>query len=150
MENIVVTNTIEVSIAGADFEINYSRPAKRGRLIFGGLVPWNEVWRTGANAATHFTVDRDLLIGDKEIPAGTYTLWTTFTSDAATLIINRQTRQWGTQYNETQDFARVSLELSRLPESSERFTITISELADGVELGLNWDRSRYSVPVLVR
>ncbi len=138
---------INMEVAGANLEVRYSQPAKRGREIFGGLVPWEVVWRTGANAATHFTTDRNLAVGDASVPAGTYTLWSTFTPESATLIINRQTDQWGTQYDESQDLARVPMTSAELGESVERFTIAIEEADAGAVLKLTWDTSEFSVPI---
>jgi hypothetical protein len=142
--------TVTESGGGATFEIAYSRPAKRGREIWGGLVPYSEVWRTGANAATQFTTDRDLVIGDAEVPAGAYTLWSIYTAESATLIINSQTGQWGTAYDEAQDFARVEMSARGLEEPMERFTISIEPTEDGGILQLNWDRTRFTVPMRVR
>jgi hypothetical protein len=142
--------TLERAAGGANFEVVYSQPAKRGREIFGGLVPWNEVWRTGANAATIFTTSRNLMVGDARVPAGSYTLWTTFTPESATLIINSQTGQWGTAYDATQDFVRVPMTSETLTEPVERFTINIEETDDGAVLQLSWDTSRFSVPMRIR
>ena len=142
--------TVQASAAGANFEVVYSQPAKRGREIWGGLVPYGEVWRTGANAATHFTTDRDLLIGGESVPAGSYTLWTTFTADGGTLIVNSQTGQWGTQYDEALDLVRIPFEMDTLDHGVERFTIAIEELAGKGILSLTWDRSRYFVEMEIR
>jgi hypothetical protein len=142
--------TVSQSAGGAGFEVAYSRPAMRGREIWGGLVPYGEVWRTGANAATQFTTDRDLLVGEAEVPAGTYTLWSTFTAETATLIINSQTGQWGTQYDPEQDFVRVPMAIESVAEPMERFTIEIEPAEAGGVLQLTWDRSRFSVPLRVR
>lgn len=144
------TDTVRVSSAGASFEIVYGRPAKRGREIWGGLVPYDEVWRTGANAATHFTADRDLVIGGTEVPAGTYTLWTTFTPESATLIVSEQTRIWGTAYDPTHDFARIPLERESLEEPVERFTVDVRPTEEGGVLRLAWDTTRFRVPMRVR
>lgn len=135
--------TTTASVGGVGVEIRYSQPARRGREIWGGLVPYGEVWRTGANAATHLTVDGDVTIGDLEVPAGTYTLWSTFTDDSAELIVNRQTDQWGTQYDPDQDLGRVSMTRTELDQPVERFTILVQ---DGM-LTLEWDRTRFSVPI---
>jgi len=142
--------TVQVEVGGANLEVVYSRPGKRGREIWGALVPWNEVWRTGANAATSFTTDRDLVIGGTAVPAGSYTLWSVFTEGSAQLIINKQTGQWGTQYDAEQDLARVDLEKQDLPHPVERFTIGIESTDDGAMLGLTWDTVRYIVPIEVR
>ncbi|MFQ5680429.1 MAG: DUF2911 domain-containing protein [Gemmatimonadota bacterium] len=144
------TDTVRVASGGAAFEIVYSRPAKRGREIWGGLVPWNRVWRTGANAATQFTTDRDLRIGEAEVPAGAYTLWTTFTPDSATLIINSQTGIWGTAYDAAHDLVRVPLETEALDAPVERFTMGVRPLEAGGVLELSWDRTRFSVPLRVQ
>jgi hypothetical protein len=139
-----------VSIDGATLTVDFGRPSKRGREVFGGVVPWNEVWRTGANAATHFASDRDLLIGGEPVPAGTYTLWTTFTPEGGLLIISRLTEVWGTQYDPAQDFARIPLEREDLAEVVEQLRIEVepSEGGGGV-LALSWDTSRFTVPIEV-
>ena len=141
---------VEVSGGGATFQVEYSRPAKRGREIWGGLVPNDEVWRTGANAATIFTTDRDLTVAGTRVPAGSYTLWTTFTASSATLIINSQTGQWGTAYDGSQDFARIAMEREALDETVERFTIDVEPTDSGATLRLRWDRTQFSVPMTVR
>lgn len=139
--------TTEANLRGANIEISYSQPAKRGREIWGGLVPYGEVWRTGANAATVFTTDQDLVIGGAEVPAGSYTLWSTFTPDSQQLIINQETGQWGTAYNPDNDFQTVEMSRSSLPEVVERFTISLEETADAGMLHLDWDRTRFSVEI---
>lgn len=140
--------TVTAAVAGANVTIVYSRPAKRGREIWGGLVPWNEVWRTGANSATAFEVDRDVMIGGALVPAGAYTLWSTYTPGSAQLIINSQTGQWGTSYDADQDFVRVDMEAANLPDTVERFTISIEQTADGGVLQLSWDAIQYYVPIV--
>ena len=137
--------TVVADVEGSRIEIVYSRPAKRGRVIWGGvLVPWGEVWRTGANAATQFDTSRDLEIGGTAVPAGTYTLYSVFTPESGQLIINTQTGQWGTTYNADLDLARIPLELETLDEPVERFTISIQEDDDGTRLQLAWGTRRYS------
>jgi hypothetical protein len=138
---------VEATMDGAKLMVDYGRPSKRGREIFGGLVPWNQVWRTGANAATHLTSDRDLMIGDDTLPAGSYTLWTTYTADKAELIISGLTEVWGTQYDPEYDLLRIPMASERLDESVERFTIQVEprERGGGV-LALSWDTNRFTVP----
>jgi hypothetical protein len=142
--------TLQAEGGGAEFTIVYSQPAMRGREIWGGLVGYGTVWRTGANAATHFATSRDLQIGEAVVPAGTYTLWTTFTPESATLIINEQTNIWGTDYDESFDLARVPLEMEMLDEPLERFTIAIQPTTQGGVLQLGWDRTRFSVPLVTQ
>lgn len=143
-------DTTRASIAGANLEVVYSRPSRRGRVIFGGVVPWGEVWRTGANAATQFTTSRDLVVGGTPVPAGKYTLWTLPTPTGAQLIINSQTGQWGTDYEQKRDFARVNLETMMLVTPLERFTISIEPSGNGGVLRMAWADRAYSVPFTVK
>lgn len=138
--------TLTAMVGGATVEIRYSQPGKRGRVIWGGLVPDGEVWRMGANSATSLTTNGDLMIGDVSVPAGSYTLWSLYEGGSESLIINAQTNQWGTDYNEDQDHGRVAMTESALDAVSERFTISI---ADGM-LHMEWDNTRYSVPISAR
>ena len=142
-------DTVRAAFAGANLLVDYSRPSKRGRLVFGGLVPWNEVWRTGANRATHFQTDRDLVIGGATVPAGTYTLFTLPSPSGWKLIINRQTDQGGLSYDASQDLARVDLRVEETSPPVETFTIALEETAGGGVLKLAWDRTVASVPFQV-
>jgi len=144
------TDTVVATIDGADLEVVYSRPAMRGREIWGGLVPYDQVWRTGANAATQFRTSRPIRLGDLDVPAGEYTLWSTFTADGGTLIVNSQTGQWGTAYDAEQDFGRVALEQRTADEAAERFTIEVAESDAGPELRLVWADRMYVAPFVVR
>ena len=140
----------ELSVAGASLAVEYSRPSMRGREIWGGLVPYGEVWRTGANSATHFVSDRDVTIGDLELPAGTYTLWSTYSPEGGTLIVNSQVRIWGTAYDPAFDLGRVEMASEPLGEPVEQFTIALEPQAGGAMLSLSWDTTRYTVPVRIR
>jgi len=144
-------DTVRASVEGASLLVDYGRPSKRGREIFGNVVPWGTVWRTGANAATQFRTDRDLVIGSLVVPAGTYTLWTLPTQAGWQLIVNRQVGQWGTAYDAAQDLGRVSASLETLAEPVEVFTIGVAApTARGGVLTFTWDRTRVSVPFTVR
>lgn len=138
------------TVHGATISVDYGTPAKRGREIFGALVPYGEVWRTGANRATHFTTDRDLVVGDLVVPVGEYTLYTIPAEDGGTLIINTQTGQGGTTYNEDRDLGRVTLTRTMIDETIELFTIRVDETAEGGVLKLQWDRTELSVPFTVK
>ncbi len=142
--------TATATLGGARIEVAYSQPAKRGRNIWGGLVPHGEVWRTGANSATVFTTDKDLILRDLDLPAGSYTLWTTFTESSQELIVNRQTGQWGTDYDASQNFGRVEMTVDQLRDVVERFTISFQEMEGGGVMHLEWDRTRFSVPIRFR
>lgn len=138
-------DSVRANVSGTSVSIKYQRPSKRGRLIFGGVVPWDAVWRTGANTATGFTTDRNLTIGGVAVPAGSYTLWSIPGRSGWQLVINKQTGQWGTVYNQDQDLARIPMTVERLATPVEQFTIAI---ADG-RLSLAWDDTRAWVPIIV-
>jgi hypothetical protein len=143
-------DTLKAAIGGATITVDYGRPRRRGREIFGNVVPWNRVWRLGANAATGFTTDRDLLIGGVVIPAGSYTLFMLPASDGSKLIVNRQTGQWGTAYDAREDFARIDLTSEQLAQTVEPLTISIEPQGDAGVLRVRWDRTQYAVPISVR
>ena len=140
---------VEASGGGAYFTVDYSRPSVRGRKIWGALVPYGIPWRTGANAATHFSTNRDLLVGGRRIPTGKYTLWTTFTADTDTLIINTRTGIWGTRYDASKDLVRVPLKRSELTDPVEVFTIAIQPTARGGVLQFLWGTRLLSVEMRV-
>jgi hypothetical protein len=140
-------DTVRATLGSADLWIDYGRPSKRGRPIFGALVPFDTVWRTGANAATQFRTTIDLRIGDKVVPAGTYTLWTIPTKSGATLIVNKQVGQWGTQYDKTQDLVHVPMTFERVSAPVERMTFEIVAKAGGAELIIAWDDRRFTIPI---
>jgi hypothetical protein len=138
----------EVTLKGKKVTIDYSRPSMRGRKIIGGLVPYGEVWRTGANEATTLTTEADLNIGGTNVPAGKYTLYTLPSEGTWKLIINKQTGQWGTVYDPSQDLARVDLKKSSLDQPVEQFTISFSKKNDSTaDLILQWETTQLSVPV---
>jgi hypothetical protein len=128
--------------------IDYSRPSVRGRKIFGGLVPYGQIWRTGANSATSLKTDVELTIGGAAVPAGSYTLFTIPNESGWKLIINKQTGQWGTDYNEKQDLARVDMKVAKNAASTEQFTISLDKTgAKSVTLKLDWATTTASVDV---
>jgi hypothetical protein len=143
-------DTVRATVGGANVSVAYSRPLKRGRTIFGNIVPWNQVWRTGANAATMFTTDKDLVFGNAVVPAGKYTLWTLPTPTGAKLIINSETGQWGTDYHQDKDFARVDLNSNRLAQPQEQFVIGVVPQGSGGVLRMAWDTQEYSIPFTVK
>jgi DUF2911 family protein len=142
-------DTVRAQIGQARLMVDYGRPRKRGRVIFGQVVPWNQVWRTGANAATQFSTDAALTVGGHTIPAGQYTLWSVPAASGATLIINRQTGQWGTEYDPDQDLARLGLTRETLLEPVEQFTIAIEPAEAGGVLRLSWDTTTYLLPFAI-
>jgi len=148
--NYSLRDTVRATVGGARITIDYGRPAKRGRVIFGGLVPWGEVWRTGADLATHFTTDRALTLNGLLVPVGTYTLYTLPSPAGWQLIVNRQTGQLGLIYNAAADFGRVAMTTAQLPSVTERLTITVvPSPAGGAVLRIAWDRLAAEVPFTV-
>ena len=138
----------EVSLKGKSITIDYSRPFAKGRKIVGGIVPFNQVWRTGANEATTFTTPIDLTIGDAKVPAGTYTLYSLPSESGWKLIINKQTGQWGTEYDQKQDLARVDMQVSKTAQPVEQFTISFEKKGDdAATLVLQWENTSASVAV---
>ena len=131
---------------GKMIKTDYSSPRMKGRKIYGGLVPYGEVWRTGANEATSFVTDANLEVEGKEVPAGSYTLFTVPTADKWTLIINKKTGEWGIPYKyESDELARVEMHVSKLPSPLENFTISYEPSGHGCELRLDWETTRASV-----
>jgi len=142
--------TVTEEIHGANIEVRYSQPAKRGRKIWGGLVPYDKVWRTGANAATHLTTDKTLVFGDTEIKPGTYTIFSIFHPDEAHLIINNQTDISGTQHDPEYDLTRMPMDKTGRPGTQERFKIELRELDTGGEIMLIWDQTAFITPFDVK
>ncbi len=137
-----------VQLGGKQISISYNTPSMRGRKIFGGLVPYEKVWRTGANPATTLKTDVNLKIGTANVPAGTYTLYTLPSEGTWKLIINKQTGQWGTKYDESQDLARVDMMKAALPDPQEKMSISFEEThGDMTTLHIRWDTTDVSVPV---
>jgi hypothetical protein len=143
-------DTVRATVGTANIEIAYSRPSRRGRTIFGNVVPLDSVWRTGANAATMFTTSADLIIGNTPVPAGKYTLWTIPSKTGAKLVINSQTGQWGTEYDMSKDFARITIAQSTLPKPVEEFTFVIVPQGTGGVIKYSWDDREFSVPFRVK
>lgn len=143
-------DTARGTVGGAELMVDYGRPYMRGRTIMGGLVPYGRVWRTGANDATHLMTSSALRIGGTTVPAGTYTLYTLPGEDGWQLIVNRQTGQWGTQYDEGTDLARIPMRVSRLDAPVEQLTFRIEPQGDGSGvLALEWENTRAEVPFTV-
>ncbi len=143
-------DTARTSVGGATVLVDYGRPHQRGRVIFGDVVPWDQVWRTGANAATQLVTDRDLVIGGTTVPAGTYTLWTLPGKSGAKLIINRQHGQWGTEYDAAQDFGRFDLTSTALAQPVEQFTMMLEPAGTGGVMRMRWAGTEYSIPFTVK
>jgi hypothetical protein len=144
-------DSVEVSFGGKKLSVNYGRPSMRGRKIMGGLVPFDKWWRTGANEATAFVTQTDLILGGEIIPKGAYTLYTMPSAKQWKLIINKQTGQWGTVYNPELDFVRVPLKKKMLKKPVEKFTVTLEKTGKNTGiLRLVWEKTDLSVGFQVK
>ena len=141
----------EATIGGKKLTVDYSAPSKRNRVVMGELVPYGKVWRTGANAATTFKTETDVMLGDLAVPAGTYTLFTIPGEKEWTVIVNKQTGQWGTRYDESQDLGRVKVPVTATKTPVETFNIGLkSSSPKAGALTMAWENTSISVPVTVR
>lgn len=133
---------------GKTISVDYSSPRAKGRKIFGGLVPYGEVWRAGANEATTFVTTTDLMVGGTHVPAGNYTIFAIPNKDRWTLIISKKTGEWGIPYpGADSDLARVDMKASALPAAVENFTIAFDKTASGCTLRMDWETTRASVEI---
>ena len=140
--------TADVTLKGKKITIDYSRPFLKGRKIGSEIVPYNQVWRTGANEATTLTTEADLDIAGTNVPAGKYTLWTLPSEGTWKLIINKQTGQWGTDYDASQDLARIDMQKAQNSQPVEQFTISFDKKSeDTANLVLDWGTTRVWVPI---
>jgi len=141
-------DSTEVALKGKKITIEYVRPYLKGRKVGQELAPYGKVWRTGAYEATALTTETDLTIGGVKVPAGKYTLYTLPSEGTWKLIINKETGQWGTKYDESQDLARIDMKKSSLPQPMEQFTISFNKTSDSAaDLNLDWENTRVSVTV---
>ena len=139
--------TVKERVGVTDVGIEYGRPGVKGRKIFGGLVPYGEVWRTGANSATKVTFGTEVNFGGTQVPAGSYALFTIPESGEWTVILNKAEGQWGSYaYDAKNDIARVKVKPVALTESLETMTISLGDLRDDAAiLNITWDKTRVTV-----
>jgi hypothetical protein len=141
---------VGATIAGKKITIDYYAPSMHGRKVMGGLVPFGEVWCTGANWATKITTEAPLQMGDLKLPAGSYSIWTIPTAHEWTLIVNKQTGQFHKDYDSSTDFGRTKMNLKTLPAPVETFKINLKD--DGGTQGtlaLDWETTEASIPFTV-
>ena len=139
---------------GKTVKVDYSSPrvndpkTHQPRKIYGGLVPFGQVWRTGANEATTFVTDTNLTVGGKDVPAGSYTIFTVPNSDGWVLVISKKTGEWGTDYaGEKEDLARIPMSVSKTSAPVENFTIAFDQKGGSCSMNLDWENTRASVDV---
>jgi Protein of unknown function (DUF2911) len=125
---------------GKTIKTDYSSPRMKGRKIYGGLVPYGQVWRTGANEATTFVTDTAVTIGGKEVPAGSYTIFTVPNEDKWVLIVNKKTAEWGIPYKyESDELLRADMKVEKLDSPMENFTITYHSHGSACMMHLEWE-----------
>ena len=133
---------------GKGVKMDYSSPRAKGRKIFGGLVPYGQVWRTGANEATTFVADTDVTVGGQNVPAGSYTIFTVPEEGKWTLAISKKTGEWGTDYpGPGEDLRRVPMSVSKTGAPVENFTIGFDQAGNKCTLHMDWENTRASVDV---
>src|SRR6185436_14145783 len=125
VKSLSVRDTTSAQIGNATFTIDYGRPLLRGRTLLGDVIPYDYVWRTGANAATQFTTSAPIKLAGMQVPAGKYTLFTAPHTNGVDLIVNKQTGQWGTEYNRSRDLGAARIKSEVAPTPVEKFTISI-------------------------
>ncbi len=141
-----ITYAVSDRNARPDIKVIYSRPQKKGRTIFGELVPYDKVWRTGADEATEIKFFKDVTLKGTTIKAGTYTLFTIPGQKTWSIIINSDTDVWGAySYDQTKDIARIEV-TPTTAESLEAFSIAFEKATTGYHMVLGWDTTRVSVP----
>ena len=151
VRQLSVRDTVRATIGAASFTVDYGRPLARGRVLLGDVIPYDRVWRTGANAATQFTTSAPIALAGLAVPAGSYTLWTLPRANGVELIVNRQTGQWGTEYGRAHDLGTAPMKVDTLATPVEAFTISIApgDARHGT-LAMSWGSFRWTAAIEVR
>jgi hypothetical protein len=139
---------VSANLAGKKITVSYGRPYAKGRAIFGGLVPWGQVWRTGADEATTFVTEADVVIGGLKVPKGEYALFTIPTEKQWTLVVNKTAKQWGAfKYDAAQDLGRAPMNVAAAAKPVEQFTIELVPAGKQLTLKMSWDKTVASVAI---
>ena len=140
--------TEEITVGDLSVQVDYCQPSVKGRTIFGDLIPFDKVWRTGANEATVITFNREVSIGGQKLAAGKYSLWTIPAQGDWSVIFNSETGQWGTNYDETKDVLKVTAATTQTAESTELLTISFVDVdSAGINMNLKWDKTLIQLPI---
>jgi hypothetical protein len=141
-------DTVKAAIDGATVTITYGRPLAKGRKIFGGLVPYGQVWRTGADEATILETSKALMFGALHVNPGKVSLYSVVDAKTWKLVLNKQVGQWGTEYDQKQDLARVDMRMEKLAAPVEQFTIAIEKnpAGKGGLLVIQWETTKATLP----
>ena len=151
VKSLSVRDTVRTQIGNVLFTIDYSRPLLRGRTLLGDVIPYDRVWRTGANAATQFTTTTPIKLGGVQVPAGTYTLFTAPHTSGVDLIVNKQSGEWGTEYNGSLNLGTTRMTSEAATTAVEEFTISVipGDPRHG-KLVLEWGSFRWIAPIEVQ
>ncbi|MGZ3925088.1 MAG: DUF2911 domain-containing protein [Flavisolibacter sp.] len=142
------SQTLKQDFGISSIELNYSRPGMKGRKIFGDLVPYGKVWRTGANSATRIKFSDDVTIGGQQLKAGEYAIYTVPNENSWDIIINKGSANWGTDYKQEDDIMRVKATSVKLDQPVETFTMQFANVkANSTDLQILWDKTMVSVPI---
>jgi hypothetical protein len=143
--------TTELTLNGKKITVTYGRPYMKGRKIMGELVPYGQVWRTGANEATVLTAEADLMIGNLAVPKGSYSVFTLPSESGWKLIVNKVDKQWGAfRYDEKQDLGRVDMKVDKTSAPVEQFTITLAKSGNGGVIKLEWENTSAAADIQVK
>jgi len=151
VKSLSVRDTLRSQIGNAMFTVDYGRPLLRGRTLLGEVIPYDRVWRTGANAATQFTIQTPIKLAGMQVPAGTYTLFTAPHANGVDLIVNKQSGQWGTEYNGSLNLGTAKMISEVATPTVEKFTISIipSDNRHGT-LVFEWGSFKWSASIEVQ
>lgn len=148
-------DTVEFKLNDLELEIFYNRPSKKGREVFGALVPYDKVWRTGANEATTFETNKNLMIAGMYLPSGKYTLWTVPRDSTWKVIFNKKQYPWGVDeemkpmWNPNYDILEIDVPAESINTTVEQFTIAFDNTTDNLQLTMAWDQTKIAVPLEV-
>ena len=137
-------DTVKATVDGANVSVTYGRPYTKGRKIFGGIVPYGQVWRTGADEATILETDKALMFGALHVNPGKISLYSLLTDKTWTLVLNKKTGQWGTEYTQSEDLGRVPMRVETLSAPVEQFTITVEKnpAGKGGVIVMQWETTK--------
>lgn len=138
-----------MTLSGKKVTIEYNAPSARGRKVEGGLVPFGQVWRFGADSATTLTSEADLMIGNLKVPAGAHTLYILASETGWKLVVNNQTGQWGTVYQEGKDLGRVDMKVAKTSAPVEQLKITLKGSGSAGTLEAEWGSTKATVPIKI-
>jgi hypothetical protein len=151
MKRVSPHETAELALNGKKVTVTYGRPSMKGRKIMGGLVPFGQVWRTGADEATVLKTDADLTIGNLAVPKGSYAIFTLPSESGWKLIVNKVSDQWGAfNYDQKQDLGQVDMKVGKTSAPVEQFTITLAQADKGGAMKLEWENTSASIDFQVK